>query len=97
MGSIFVNGMTEAMSTGWMQKSTQVIGPYGRKNTSAKHTAVPARHAMNGARMFLNNFANTTGSAMDATQAMTVFSVDRSPATAVRLGSPMSAVTAATM
>ena len=52
---------------------------------------------MNGARMFLNNFANTTGSAMDATQAMTVFSVDRSPATAVRLGSPMSAVTAATM
>ena len=52
---------------------------------------------MKGARMFLKSFANTTGSAMEATQAITVFSVDRSPATAVRLGSPMSVVTAATM
>ena len=89
--------MTEAMSTGCMQKSAQVRGPYGRKNTSAKHAAVPTRQMMKGARMFLNSFANTTGSAMEATQAITVFSVDRSPATAVRLGSPMSVVTAATM
>ena len=67
------------------------------KNTAAKQMAVPTRQMMNGARMFLNILANSTGTAMEATQAMTVLMVDMSPAMPVMDGSPMSVVTAATM
>lgn len=63
----------------------------------AKHMAVPTRQMMNGARMFLNILANTTGRTIEATHAMTVFRVDMSPATGAMAGSPMRVVSAGTM
>ena len=74
-----------------------VADPYGKKNTAAKQIAVPTKQMMKGMRIFLNTLANTTGNAMEAMQAMTVLSVDMSPAMGVMAGSPMSVVTAATM
>ena len=58
---------------------------------------VTIKQMMNGARIFLNSLANTTGITIEAIHVTSVLIVDISPAMEVDAESPIRAVTAGTI